>query len=79
MVEQEIKKIVSDYTGLSVDKIDCSMDIQTELGLDSFSVISVVCDIEDKFGIEVPDEDFNKLRTLNDVISYIEQKQVNVA
>lgn len=79
MVEQEIKKIVSDYTGLSVNKIDCNMDIQTELGLDSFSVISVVCDIEDKFGIEVPDEDFNKLRTLNDVISYIEQKQVNVA
>ena len=79
MVDQELKKIVSDYNSLSVDKIDCSMDIQTELGLDSFSVISVVCDIEDKFGIEVPDEDFNKLRTLNDVISYIEQKQVNVA
>ena len=72
MIENRLKEIISDYSGLSVGEIRNNMSLQTDVGLDSFGVISMICDIEESFGIQISDSDMDKLNTLSDLITYIE-------
>jgi len=45
-----------------------------DLGADSLDTVEIVMDFEEKFGIEIPDEDAEKIRTVGDAIRYIEEK-----
>ncbi len=74
MIENRLKEIISDYSGLSVGDIQNNMSLQTDVGLDSFGVISLICDIEESFGVQIPDDDMNNLDTLSDLITYIERR-----
>jgi len=72
---EQLKRIVRDYLG--DDKIEINEDsiLTDDLGLSSLDLISIVGSVEDAFNIEVQDKDVAVIRTIKDVVDYIEKKQ----
>ncbi len=69
-----LKEIIVDKLSVSEDQIKPESRFMEDLGADSLDVVELVMAIEEKFGIEVPDEDAEKIRTVQDAINYIKAK-----
>ena len=70
-VETQVKQILADQLDLDmveIKKMDLLID---DLGIDSFSSIEIVYDLEDKFGIEIPEKDLADVKTVDDIVTYI--------
>ncbi len=72
---EEIKAILVKHLKIDPAKITETTNLQEDLGADSLDLVEIIMEIETKFGIEIPDEDIFGLKTMNDVISYIEAKK----
>jgi len=74
MVFDKIKSIIVDQ--LDADEADVTMEanIQDDLGADSLDVVDLVMNIEEDFDIEIPDEDVENIKTVGDIVKYIESK-----
>ena len=70
-VEAKVAGILSEQLGFDVDAIKPPMNIVTDLGADSLDVIELVLAIEEEFGVEIADEDGEKLVTVGDVVEYL--------
>ena len=75
MVLEKVKAILAEQFDVEEDKITEETDLQEDLGADSLDLVEIIMEIETRFGIEIPDEDIFSLKTMNDVISYIEAKK----
>jgi acyl carrier protein len=77
--EQEILEglagIVNEETGIPAGDVQPDKSFTDDLDIDSLSMTSIVVQAEDKFGVKIPDEDTKNLRTVRDVVSYIQQAQ----
>ncbi len=73
-LEQRIKEIIADQLGVEVDKLNPNAKFVEDLGADSLDVVELVMAFEEEFGIEIPDEDAEKIRTVGDVIDYLKEK-----
>lgn len=73
-MEERIKKVIGEQLGLDPRKLVERDKFIDDLGADSLDCIELVMALEEKFNIEIPDEDANKLLTVKDVIVYIESK-----
>ncbi len=73
-VENKIKKIVVDQLGVEADEVKNEASFLDDLGADSLDTVEMVMAFEDEFGVEIPDEDAEKIKTVQDAISYIEGK-----
>jgi acyl carrier protein len=60
--------------GIDSAKVTAEADLAGDLGLDSLDTVEMTVGIEDRFGIEIPDEELENVRTVNDAIDLIEQK-----
>ncbi|MDI6851560.1 MAG: acyl carrier protein [bacterium] len=69
-----LKEIIVDKLSVSEDQIKPESRFMEDLGADSLDVVELVMAIEEKFGIEIPDEDAEKIRTVQDAINYIKAK-----
>lgn len=69
----KLKKIISEYTGVEEKDIDEKMSLTGEIGLDSFSLISMICDIENSFNVSIPESEIPKFQTLNDLYDFIDK------
>ena len=78
MGKEEILEKVRDITAeqLSVEKNEISPEttFMDDLGADSLDVVELVMAFEEEFGLEIPDEDAEKIRKVNEVVDYIEKK-----
>ena len=70
----KVQKIIGEQLGVDKDKITMNAGIVEDLGADSLDVVDIVMTVEDEFGIEVKDEDIEKMVTVSDVVRYIEEK-----
>lgn len=72
MVFEKIKRILAEQ--LDVDEESLTMDtlISEDLGADSLDVVELLMSIEDEFEVEIPDEEIDNLRTIGDVVDYIQ-------
>lgn len=70
---ERIRDMLADSLGISPDDIAPDSDIIDDLEADSLDVVEMVMALEDEFGIEVPDEDVETLRTVAAVIAYVEE------
>jgi acyl carrier protein len=70
-VESKVKKIIAGRLSVSEDKITPSSAFIGDLGADSLDLVELVMDLEEEFGVSIPDEDNDKLRTVQDAINYI--------
>lgn len=73
-LSDKIKQIAIERLELNDQDISLDSDIQKDLGADSLSVVELIMELEDTFNIEIPDEDAEKLRTLSDVVNFVEEK-----
>lgn len=70
-IEQRVKKIVADQLGVNEAEVKNESSFQDDLGADSLDVVELVMAFEDAFGCEVPDEDAEKLTTVQQAIDFI--------
>ena len=71
---EKIKKIIIDQLGVDESEVTEEASFVDDLGADSLDTVELVMALEEEIGIEIPDEDAEKIVTVGDVISYIETK-----
>jgi acyl carrier protein len=72
----QVKKIVIDKLGVEEeDKVKPAADFANDLGADSLDVVEMVMALEDQFEIEIPDEDAEAIKTVEDAVNYIVDKK----
>jgi len=70
-VEQRVREIVAEQLERDVNEVTKTASLIDDLGADSLDVVELVMKMEEEFGIEIPDEEAEKIKTVNDVIQYI--------
>jgi acyl carrier protein len=75
MVFDKVKDIIVDQLDADEDAVKMEAVITDDLGADSLDVVDLVMAIEDEFEMEIPDEAVEKIKTVGDIVSYIESKQ----
>lgn len=71
MVLDKIKEIVSEYADVDPEKITLESSLE-DLGMDSLDVVDLFMNIEDEFNIELPEDEMENLKTLGDLVEYVE-------
>jgi acyl carrier protein len=72
-VATRVRSIISEQLGVSADGFKDDASFTDDLGADSLAVVELVLAFEEQFAIDIPDADTEKIRTVADVVSYIEQ------
>lgn len=75
IMTDRIKEIISQTLDIPVDEIDVNADIIEVYGADSLDTVDMLMMIEDEFEIAIPDEEAIELRTINKLVSYIEDNK----
>ena len=70
-IEETVKKIVSEQLGVDQEKVVTEASFIDDLGADSLDTVELVMALEEEFDQEIPDEDAEKIRTVQDAIDYI--------
>jgi len=70
----EVKEVVVEQLNVNPDEVKLESDFVEDLGADSLDVVELVMALEEKFEIEIPDEDAEGIKTVKDVVEYIEKK-----
>ena len=73
MVLDQIKEILKDTMDIDESKITLDAKLKEDLELDSLDSLELIMSAEEEFGIEIPDEDVMNFKTVNDIVSYIEE------
>jgi acyl carrier protein len=71
-VEEKVKSIIVDQLGVNEAEVTGTASFVDDLGADSLDTIELVMAFEEAFGIEIPDEDAEKIKTVRDAIEYVE-------
>lgn len=66
-----MEKIIAKSLGISLDSIKDESNFINDLGADSLNIVEIVMEIEDEYGIVIPDEDVEELNTVGDLKNYI--------
>lgn len=75
MVLEKVKMILANQFDAPEDTITPETNIQEDLGADSLDVVDMLMSLEDEFDVEIPDEKIETMRTVADVVAYIEENQ----
>ena len=73
MVLDQIKKILVETMDIEEEKVTLDAKLKDDLNLDSLDSVELIMSAEEEFGIEIPDEDVMNLKTVNDIVNYIEE------
>jgi len=74
-VFETLKSLISSDLGVDEDMIDMDSRLVEDLGADSLDAVELIMSIEDAFDIEVADSDTNQLKSVRDIVEYIENNQ----
>jgi acyl carrier protein len=75
-VADKVKEIIVNELGVEPEKVTPQASFVEDLGADSLDTVELVMAFEEEFGIEIPDEDAEKLQTVGDAINYLKEKGV---
>ncbi len=73
-VEEKVKSIVVNQLGVNEEEVTNEASFVEDLGADSLDIVELVMALEEEFGIEIPDEEAEKIRTVGKAIAFIEAK-----
>src|SRR5438874_10338294 len=73
-IEEKVKDIIVEQLGVNPEQVTPKASFIEDLGADSLDIVELVMAFEEEFGVEVPDEEAEKLQTVQDVIDYIKDK-----
>ena len=71
-VKAKIKKIVADHLGIEEEKVTDEASFIDDLGADSLDTVELVMAFEEEFGIEIPDDAIEKIKTVADAVNHID-------
>ena len=74
-IETQVKEIIVDQLGVDPEKVTPTAKFIEDLGADSLDTVELVMTFEEKFSVEVSDEDAEKLKSVEDVVAYITAHQ----
>lgn len=74
---ERVKKVVVDRLKRSEDEVTEQASFEDDLGADSLDIVDLVIGFEDEFGISIPDEDAEKIKTVGEAVSYINEKSAS--
>ena len=70
---EQVKAALAKQLRISEDKIEPSSKIKDDLGADSLDVLELLMDLEENFGITIPDEELGRFETVQDIVSFLEK------
>jgi acyl carrier protein len=73
-VDEKVKKIISEQLGVPEADVKPQASFVNDLGADSLDTVELVMALEEEFGVEIPDEDAEKIGTVQSAIDYIKSK-----
>lgn len=71
----DVKAIVVEQLGVSADEVKMESKFVDDLNADSLDVVELIMALEEKLGVEIPDEDAEKMTSVGDVVAYINSKK----
>ena len=74
-ITERVKSVIVDQLGVSMEEVTPEASFIEDLGADSLDIVELIMALEEEYDMEIPDEDAEKIQTVNDVISYIIGKQ----
>ena len=74
-VEEKVKDIIVEELGVEREKLTSEASFMEDLGADSLDTVELVMAFEKEFDIDIPDEDAEKITTVKEAVSYIENKK----
>ena len=74
-IEQRVKKIVAEQLGVNEAEVKNESSFVNDLGADSLDTVELVMALEEEFGCEIPDEDAEKITTVQQAIDYVNAHQ----
>lgn len=72
-IQEKVTEIIVEQLGVSADQVKPESKMIEDLGADSLDAVELVMAVEEEFGIEVPDEEAEKLITVGDIIAHVEK------
>ncbi|UCE17480.1 MAG: acyl carrier protein [Gemmatimonadota bacterium] len=72
-LEDRVRDLIVDQLGVSPDEVTREASFIDDLGADSLDTVELIMAFEEEFGIEIPDEDAEKMSTVGDAIEYLEK------
>lgn len=73
-ISPKVKDIIVEQLGVDPEKVNAAASFIDDLGADSLDIVELVMAMEEEFDLEIPDEDAEKLKTVNDVQTYLSTK-----
>ena len=73
-IQPKVKEVIVEQLGVDPERVKPEASFIDDLGADSLDIVELVMAMEEEFGIEIPDEDAEKLKTVQDVRSYLQVK-----
>lgn len=73
-LEPRVREIIAEQLGISEDEIQSDASFQEDLGADSLDVLELVMALEEEFEIEIPDEEAERLETVQKLVQYLESR-----
>ena len=73
MIFEKLKDIIAEQLSVEADEVNLDSNIQDDLGADSLDVVDLITTIEDEFDLSIPDEAVEEIKTVNDIVNYIEK------
>jgi len=74
-MKDKVIKLISDATKIDISKINMETSFVDDLNLDSLDIVELMMKMEDEFGVEIPEEEAEGLKTVKDIVAYLEKKQ----
>lgn len=73
-IEKKVKQIIAEQLGISEEEVTSEASFIEELGADSLDIVELVMAMEEEFEVEIPDEDAEKLLTVQNAIDYVKKR-----
>jgi acyl carrier protein len=74
MIFEKVAAILAEQLDVEEDTITMNTNLVDDLGADSLDVVDLVMTLEDEFDMEIPDEDIENVRTVGDIVKYLEDR-----
>jgi len=74
-IRAALAEIVNEVAGIPAENVQLDKSFSDDLDVDSLSMVEVVVEAEEKFGVTIPDDEVKNLKTVGDAVAYIERNQ----
>ena len=74
-IKEKVTEIIANQLSVPVEKVKGDTNIAEELGADSLDLVEILMSLEDEFGISIPDEVIPNIKTINDIVDFIQKNK----